>query len=94
MLVTHSHVLTSAHCTTYKPKNEVQIIIGSVNILQGTIYYPFWWINFTQWCQFRKKRLQFRNNDIAIIKVRFPSYMLQKIQKIQKIETFKSRYNI
>ncbi|XP_011495230.1 PREDICTED: trypsin beta-like [Ceratosolen solmsi marchali] len=68
-LLTKRHVLTAAHCTEYKPKNEVQIIIGSIHLLQGTIYYPSWWITFNQWSEHRRKHLQFRVNDIAVTKL-------------------------
>jgi hypothetical protein len=67
-LLTSSHVLTAAHCLENVQKNETQIVLGSVDLRCGLVYYPLWWVNYNEWASVRRVHLQFVVNDIAIVK--------------------------
>jgi hypothetical protein len=64
--------------------SNVQIVIGTINVEHGEVYYPFWWVTYNQWAQL--KDIQFDNqvNDIAVIKVNL-SLEATSLNRITKI---------
>jgi secreted trypsin-like serine protease len=67
VLISSIHVLTAEHCISNDA--PFQVIVGSIDIYNGTIHIPLWWLTFDWWYMisgFERKNPQ---NDIAIIRV-------------------------
>jgi secreted trypsin-like serine protease len=70
-LITKKDVLTCEHCLEDEEQTEIQIIAGSYDITCGLKYTVYWWLTHDQWAVQMYIPLQFTNNDIAIIRVKY-----------------------
>jgi secreted trypsin-like serine protease len=68
-LISRKDVLTTNHCMDDEELNKIKIIIGSTYLTGTNKYYPLWWKSYNDWMQEKRKNLEFRLNDIAIIRV-------------------------
>jgi secreted trypsin-like serine protease len=68
-LITKSHVLTASHCLENIRKEQTIVATGSINTSRGRIYKIWWWINYNDWINYKNIPLQYKVNDIAILKV-------------------------
>lgn len=92
VLITSELVLTAAHCLHEKLLNQIQVIVGSVDLLGGRKYEPSMWITYDQWANSKNvsKESQYtRNNnaanDIAMIKVIKKTYFHYSVALIVKV---------
>jgi secreted trypsin-like serine protease len=68
-ILSQKDVLTVAHGLDNIPMIKIEVVVGSNDIRQGRKYHPYDFITFNSWAQKKKKRTQYANNDIAILKV-------------------------
>ncbi|XP_011495609.1 PREDICTED: trypsin delta/gamma-like [Ceratosolen solmsi marchali] len=68
-LVSRRDVLTAAHCLMYQQLDEIEIIVGSIDLRNGEKYLPEWWITFESWIERKDRISRFLLNDISIIRL-------------------------
>ncbi|XP_011501344.1 PREDICTED: uncharacterized protein LOC105364997 [Ceratosolen solmsi marchali] len=49
--------------------NETAVIVGSINIRNGTRYYPIWAVDYFQWSTSRNKQFRDQMDDVIIMKL-------------------------
>jgi hypothetical protein len=68
-LITKKDIIITAHSFEFTQNTGFEIIVGSVDLRNGRIYYPAWWLTYTQWTIINGLSIENEVNDIAIIRV-------------------------
>lgn len=68
VLITSQFILTAAHC--FDVVNEIEIIIGSVDLRKGKRYDPSVWVTYNRWVESKNNLIRSIAHDIAIVKVK------------------------
>lgn len=80
-LITHSHVLTAAHCFSTKIKAPWMVKVGSIDLRKALIYEISWWVTYNEWIL--QDDVTVKNgdtyHDVAIAKV-FSSFFFSKYE--------------
>ena len=71
ILISYVHVLTAGHCKYEVPKNEVEIIVGSIDVRAGRTHFLQWWVTYTDWVFCKTGYFRYTSNDLAVFKVTF-----------------------
>ena len=71
VLISYIHVLTAGHCKNVVPKNEVEIIVGSIDVRAGKRHLVQWWVTYTDWVLCTMGYFDYNANDVAVCKVTF-----------------------
>ncbi|XP_011495561.1 PREDICTED: trypsin iota-like [Ceratosolen solmsi marchali] len=69
ILISRQDVLTAEHCFANLELNVTEIIVGSSDLNEGIKYYPLWWITYNEWILQKNMHRQFKENDIAVIRL-------------------------
>jgi secreted trypsin-like serine protease len=69
-LVSNKDVLTAEHCSDNLLISDIEVIVGSNDIREGKQYNVSWWITYNTWISMKKKKSQYHNNDIMMLRVR------------------------
>jgi V8-like Glu-specific endopeptidase len=68
-LVSIKDVLTAEHCIRNNNVQDIQIIVGSIDIWRGHKFFPSWWITYDHYTSIKHINNEFKSNDIAMIRV-------------------------
>lgn len=83
-LITRKHVLTAEHCIIKKHVNEVEILVGSVNLNLCKAYDPKKFMTYQQWKYKVSNKFPLYYHDVAVITVTTIVYFCMLIVKRQK----------
>ena len=68
-LITRTDILTSEHCLEDERLNTIQIVVETIDLRNGQVFHPFWWLSYNQWIARGNDTYVFNVNDLANIKV-------------------------
>jgi hypothetical protein len=68
-LISAQDAITSEHCLYSLLPMQFKLLVGSNDLRQAVKYNCFWWWGYNYWATQRGIRPEFRQNDIAFIKV-------------------------
>ncbi|XP_011493785.1 PREDICTED: uncharacterized protein LOC105359008 [Ceratosolen solmsi marchali] len=68
-LISAQDALTSYHCLHSLTVLDFRLIIGSNDLRQGVMYRALWWWGYNEWAASKNIETEFRQNDIAFIKI-------------------------
>ncbi|XP_011505953.1 PREDICTED: chymotrypsin-2-like [Ceratosolen solmsi marchali] len=68
-LITSQDVLTAEHCVIACYPIGIEIIVDSIDLLDGKKHFPLWWVTYNHWALNNDVKLEYATNDIAIVKL-------------------------
>ncbi|XP_011495571.1 PREDICTED: chymotrypsin BI-like [Ceratosolen solmsi marchali] len=74
IILSPKDILTVAHCLDGVLMIKIEVIVGSVDIRQGTKYQPNEFITYNSWAKNNNKALIQTDNDIAVLKCKLSGF--------------------
>lgn len=70
-LITHTHVITAAHCFEKYTINQINVVIGEINLMNVRFYYEVQSLTlYNDWALANGITVEYQVNDIAILRVK------------------------